>query len=110
MSAFSFQGARAFATFASVVLFGAGAAQAAINITSVALDTPGGRNGTVFSAPSYSATGGIGRIRLTGTNTETNAAISYLSYCLDIFTIWRPPSLTRATLRLSGLARRNCRS
>lgn len=68
------------------------AANAAINITGIAGD-PGFRSGAIH----YSGTGGalpnnqssvavnVGRISLTGTDTDTNASVSFLAYCIDIF-------------------------
>lgn len=68
------------------------AATAAINITGIAGD-PGFRSGVIH----YSGAGGmlpnnqssvavsVGRIALTGTDTVTNAPVSFLSYCVEIF-------------------------
>ena len=68
------------------------AANDAIKITGIAGD-PGFRAGVIH----YTGTGGalpnnqssvavnVGRIALTGTDTVTNAPVSFLSYCIDIF-------------------------
>ena len=78
------------ALLASAVL--PGSAHAAINITGIAGD-PGFRSGAIH----YSGTGGVlpngqssvavnvGRISLIGTDTDTNASVSFLAYCIDIF-------------------------
>lgn len=68
------------------------AAHAAINITGIAGD-PGFRSGVIH----YTGAGGalpnnqssvavnVGRIKLTGKDTATNASVSFLTYCIDIF-------------------------
>ncbi|PZU10360.1 PEPxxWA-CTERM sorting domain-containing protein [Sphingomonas sp.] len=61
----------------------AAGADAAVTITGVALDSPGGVNGTITYTPSnpdYVANAAIGRIRLT-----TSTGDTLLSYCIDIF-------------------------
>lgn len=67
-------------------------AHAAINITGISGD-PGFRSGVI----NYSGTGGVlpnnqssvavsvGRIKLTGKDTSTNASVSFLTYCVEIF-------------------------
>ncbi len=67
-------------------------AHAAINLTGISGD-PGFRSGVI----NYTGTGGalpnnqssvavnVGRISLTGTDTATNASVSFLAYCIDIF-------------------------
>ncbi len=68
------------------------AANAAINVTGIAGD-PGFRSGVIH----YTGAGGmlpnsqasvavnVGRISLTGTDTVTNAPVSFLAYCIDIY-------------------------
>jgi hypothetical protein len=68
------------------------AANAAINITGISGD-PGFRTGVI----NYTGSGGalpnnqssvavsVGRIKLTGTDTTTNASVGFLAYCIDIF-------------------------
>lgn len=60
-----------------------GSADAAVVITNVALDSPGGVNGTITYTPTnpdYVVNAGIGRLKLT-----TNTGETLLSYCIDIF-------------------------
>lgn len=69
-----------------------GSAQAAISITGIS-GSPGFRTGTIHYTGSdgalpnnqASAAVNVGRIQLTGNDTATNAPVSFLSYCIEIF-------------------------
>lgn len=55
------------------------------NISSIGLDSPGGKNGTISYAPtSFSVNAGIGRLALNGTDAASDP-VSFLTYCIDIF-------------------------
>jgi hypothetical protein len=80
------------ASLAAAALLLPASAQAAIKITGISGD-PGFRSGTIHysgplgtlpnSGPSVNVS--VGQIKLTGKDTTTNAAVSFLAYCIDIF-------------------------
>lgn len=78
------------------------AANASVVITGVALDAPGGVNGTITYTPTnpdYVVNAAIGRIALT---TSTGATL--LSYCIDIFHDLAPATFTAASINSTSLS------
>ena len=90
----------------SVALLAAGAAQASFTVTTAAIDgTVGGLNGTVNYTPkSMSENAAIGRLRLTGVDTTTNASFSWSSYCVDIFDTLKTGTFTAAPMTSLNLS------
>lgn len=80
-----------------------GAAQAAITVTSVGLEL--GHNGTLNYTPGGLPNGGtsvnvgVGRLALNGTS--NGSAVSYLSYCMDIFDYVRTGTFNVETFSFS---------
>ena len=75
---------------ASLAVLAPTTAAAAINITSVGLDSLGGKSGRVsFSPDNFSATGTFGRSVLKGTDTDTGKAVTLKTFCVDLQTTLR---------------------
>ena len=87
---------------AAAAALAAQGAQAAITITNVTQDK-GSVNGTIHwdnpdpSKSDVNTSAAIGRFVLTGTDTATNKAVSYQSYCVDIFQYVTTPVTYTAT-------------
>jgi hypothetical protein len=80
----------------------ASAADAAVTITGVALDAPGGVGGTITYTPSnpdYVVNAAIGRIKLT-----TSTGDTLLSYCIDIFHDLSAATFTPAAVTTTSLS------
>ncbi|MDO6415697.1 PEPxxWA-CTERM sorting domain-containing protein [Sphingomonas sp. BIUV-7] len=80
----------------------ASGANAAVTISSIALDTPGGVSGTITytpTTPDYVVNAGIGRLKLT-----TDTGDTLLSYCIDIFHSLTAASFTPATITSTSLS------
>src|SRR6478735_3242915 len=68
-------------------------AQAAYQITGVGF-APGSLTGTIQYTPTnLNLNVGIGRLNLTGTETSSGTAVSFMTYCVDIFHTLQLPGM-----------------